>query len=233
MLVLRYGSRHLPQLHRWRVVHLQLVQPIHGLLVLRKPNGFRILLLGIDDVLLAFVIRKPLLLVERAWVKLVLPLHLRLELEPWLLVQQLVASQLVTTPAPWRPWIGPRHCSENRSGFVYLIGRVELNALKIGVTGEESDRLEQHYAHGWVLRDIWRFESLTDAFLIEELVLDRWRNLYRCIPWLSREQVPQGGWTETIEWTAATELELRRFIRNHWVSSEIDPDVSNERHPDY
>lgn len=139
----------------------------------------------------------------------------------------------MTTPAPWRPWIGPRHCSENRSGFVYLIGRIELNALKIGVTGEDSDRLEQHYTLGWVLRDIWRFESLTDAFLIEELVLDRWRNLYQCIPWLSREQVPQGGWTETIKWTAANELELRRFIRNHWISSEINPDLSNDGHLDY
>ena len=132
----------------------------------------------------------------------------------------------MTTPAVWRPWIGPRHSSENKPGLVYLIGRVDLRALKIGVTREDSNRLEQHYDHGWVLRDIWRFESLTDAFLAEELVLDRWRNLYRCGPWLTRQQVPQGGWTETIKWTAASELEVRRFVRDRWIASGTELEAS-------
>ena len=185
--------------------------------------------MGFDVLLVAVVVWLPVLHLEWSWFELVLTVVIGLELKPRLLVEQLVAPRLVTMPVPnWRPWIGHNHCSENRSGEVYLIGHQGMNALKIGVAGPQSDRLEQHFALGWILRDLWGFESLTDAYLTEEAVLDRWRNLYGQQPWLCRTDLPQGGWTETLRWTSANELEIRRFVREKWREAHVPNDCLHD-----
>lgn len=123
----------------------------------------------------------------------------------------------------WRPWIPNDQSSENRSGFVYLIAHHELGALKIGVASDDSDRLNQHLDHGWVLRASWPFRDFTDAFIVEESVLDRWRNLYGAPPAVHRSGMPQGGWTETVRWTSDAEREIRSLVDEMWRERRHTP----------
>lgn len=119
-------------------------------------------------------------------------------------------------PRSWRPWIPANQSSENKSGFVYLIRHYGLNALKIGVASDGSKRLDEHLSQGWILRASWPFGDLTDAFVAEEAVLDRWRNLYGTPPALARSDMPQGGWTETMRWAGDAEREIREFVNGMW-----------------
>lgn len=78
---------------------------------------------------------------------------------------------------------------------VYLISHPELGSLKIGVTA--GGRVDDHRAQGWDLISSWWFRVGYDALEIEELVLDRWRNLFSQPPVVASAQMPQGGASET------------------------------------
>ena len=218
--------------------------------------------MGVDELLVPVVLRIPVLLVERTGLELVLAVNVGLELQPWLLVEQLIAivlwlrvvfiertglelvlavngglelqpwilvEQLVTSGLGlvsqrlWRPWVPRGQCSENLSGFVYLIANHELSALKIGVASDGSSRLDYHFDRGWVLRASWPFASFTDAFVVEEAVLDRWRNLYGTPPAVQRSDMRQGGWTETMTWTTDAEREIRDFVTEMWRERRAEP----------
>ena len=66
-----------------------------------------------------------------------------------------------------------------------------LGALKIGVTAR--GRVDEHAAHGWDLVDRWWFPLGYDAVEAEELVLDRWKNLFGLRPAVAPPQMPQEG----------------------------------------
>ena len=145
------------------------------------------------------------------------------------------------TAEVWKPWIGSTICSEDRSGELYLIEHSRLDALKIGVASDDSPRIADHENRGWQLVDSWWFPHLTDAYVIEELILDRWRNLYRTLPRVAREQMPQKGFTETMARTSDAVHEIRRFVREQceerlvpvsaeaWLMQGLQPVVSSER----
>jgi len=145
------------------------------------------------------------------------------------------------TAKVWRPWIGSTICSEDRSGELYLIEHLQLDALKIGVASDDSSRIANHENRGWQLVDSWWFPHLTDAYVIEELILDRWRNLYQTLPHVPREQMPQKGFTETMARSSDAVHEIRRFVRAQceerlvpvsaeaWLMQGLQPVVSSER----
>ena len=174
--------------------------------------------------LVTVVLRVPVVFIERTGFKLVLAVIVGLELQPWILVEQLVASGLgLVSRQLWRPWVPRGQCSEDLSGFVYLIANHELNALKIGVASDGSSRLDYHFDQGWFLRASWPFASFTDAFVVEEAVLDRWRNLYGAPPAVKRSEMRQGGWTETMRWTTDAEREIRDFVTEMWRERRAGP----------
>lgn len=79
---------------------------------------------------------------------------------------------------------------------VYLLRHEGMGALKIGVAGMTTSRIEIHGRHGWA--EVARREvgSGTEALLMEGDVLLSWRAIGG-VPHLRPEDLPQGGWTET------------------------------------
>jgi len=91
--------------------------------------------------------------------------------------------------------------------FIYLITNDELNAHKIGISGMHSkeDRLKDHAKNGWTLYKRKTLESADQTYEIEQETL-RWLREDRGLPpYLSKDQVPQAGWTETVD---ASEIDL-------------------------
>ena len=95
-------------------------------------------------------------------------------------------------------------------GFIYLITNSILGAHKIGIANSyksrvSDDRMYNHKKHGWETYKTRSFSKLRDAFLVEQKII-KWLRLEVGLPiFLSDDQMPQGGWTETVD---ASEIDL-------------------------
>jgi len=91
-------------------------------------------------------------------------------------------------------------------GFIYLMVNHELNAIKLGIGGERRsrgrDRVKQHEKHGWKLYKKMSFETADLAFNVEQETLKWLRDKKKLQVFLSLEEMPQGGHTETIDASA-------------------------------
>ncbi len=92
--------------------------------------------------------------------------------------------------------------------LVYLLRHREWPALKIGVTNVGSNRLMDHDGGGWDCI-YQKHVSGQLAYEIEQLVLAWWRTQLQLGPYLSREEMPQGGWTETV---SAADIEMPEIV---------------------
>jgi recombinational DNA repair protein (RecF pathway) len=91
--------------------------------------------------------------------------------------------------------------------YIYLITHDELGAHKIGISGvhAKEDRIKDHAKNGWKLYKRKNFESADETYEVEQEVL-RWLREDRGLPpYLSLNEMPQRGWTETVE---ASEIDL-------------------------
>jgi hypothetical protein len=91
--------------------------------------------------------------------------------------------------------------------YLYLITNKSLNSHKVGIGGFDSsiDRLEQHLKQGWVRYGQLDFDTAEEAYEIEQAVLNWIREDLNLPQYLSIEQMPQRGHTETVD---ASEIEL-------------------------
>jgi hypothetical protein len=106
------------------------------------------------------------------------------------------------------------YCTRNGRGFdgtkagvFYLITHKLLNAHKVGITGKDakSDRLQVHRSEGWEVFKVLEFEQGNDALELERNILTWLVEKMNLGPYLSKSDMPQGGWTETID---ALEIDL-------------------------
>ena len=90
--------------------------------------------------------------------------------------------------------------------IIYLISQPKLGAHKIGVAGaaKHNERLKKHAQQGWVIYKHKEFKKGVDAFNIEGKILHWLRYEKNLPPFLSIEQMPQAGWSETVD---ASEIE--------------------------
>lgn len=102
---------------------------------------------------------------------------------------------------------GPHGLDFNKPAFVYLITNEELSAHKIGVSGLDiqTDRLKEHTKFGWKLYKRLDVDSGEVAYLIEQGVLLWIRKEIQLPIYVLREQMPQGGFSETFD---GTEIDL-------------------------
>lgn len=102
---------------------------------------------------------------------------------------------------------GPHGLDFNKPAFIYLITNEELNAHKIGVSGLDiqTERLKAHSKYGWKLYKRLNVDTGEAAFLIEQGVLEWLRNELRLGAYVLKEQMPQGGYSETFD---AAEIDL-------------------------
>ena len=91
--------------------------------------------------------------------------------------------------------------------YIYLITHDELGSHKIGISGvhAKEDRIKDHAKNGWKLYKRKNFETADQTYEVEQEVL-RWLREDRGLPpYLSLNEMPQRGWTETVE---ASEIDL-------------------------
>jgi len=93
--------------------------------------------------------------------------------------------------------------------FIYLITNTELGAHKIGITNlydaKENSRMMKHRRTGWVTFKTLEFSIGKSAVQVERDVIDWLRNERGLQQYLTSEQMPQGGQTETFD---ASEIDL-------------------------
>ena len=94
-------------------------------------------------------------------------------------------------------------------GYIYLMTNQKLNSHKIGISGKVTtrygNRVEKHEKDGWKLYKKQDFQITDDAFFVEQSVLSWIRNVKKLGIYLSEFEMPQGGYTETID---ASEIDL-------------------------
>ncbi len=107
---------------------------------------------------------------------------------------------------------GCKYCASygydfSKGGILYLITNVRLGAHKIGITNDSAKeiRLEKHLKRGWETYRTQYFTDANRAFEVEQEILSWWRNELRLPIYLSKSEMPQGGFTETVD---AIELDL-------------------------
>ena len=94
-------------------------------------------------------------------------------------------------------------------GFIYLMTHKYLQSHKVGIGGSlrsrRRDRVTEHQKFGWILHSRKDFETAEDAFQVEQMVLTWIRNEKGLGVFLSASEMPQGGYTETVD---ASEIDL-------------------------
>ncbi len=91
--------------------------------------------------------------------------------------------------------------------YIYLITHEEFGSHKIGISGvhAKEDRIKDHAKNGWKLYKRKNFETADQTYELEQEVL-RWLREDRGLPpHLSLNEMPQRGWTETVD---ASEIDL-------------------------
>jgi hypothetical protein len=80
----------------------------------------------------------------------------------------------------------------------FTLSRMPLSgAAKIGVSDAPGSRIAEHRRAGWQLLAAFQVTAKA-AVAIEDEVLRWWRAELGLPPFLWRDQMPQGGWTETV-----------------------------------
>lgn len=139
---------------------------------------------------------------------------------------------------------GCKYCATHgfdftKGGIIYLITNVAFGAHKIGITNDSAkeNRLEKHLKHGW---ETYRTQYFTDgnkAFEIEQDILAWWRNELGLPVYLSKSEMPQGGFTETVDaneldlLTIWDQIQLISKKLNSSKSSSITPKTSMPKKP--
>lgn len=107
---------------------------------------------------------------------------------------------------------GCKYCSNNGFDFtlpayIYLITHAGYGAHKIGISGmyAKEDRLNDHAKKGWKLYKKKIFDSADQTYEIEQEMLTWLRQDRGLPPYLSPNEMPQNGWTETVD---ASEIDL-------------------------
>ena len=68
-----------------------------------------------------------------------------------------------------------------------------------------SSRIAQHEKKGWKLYEQMNFEVTDDAYALEQRVLEWLREIKKLDVYLSESEMPQGGYTETVD---SSEIDL-------------------------
>jgi hypothetical protein len=107
---------------------------------------------------------------------------------------------------------GCKYCSTSlvnliAPAYLYLITNKELNSHKVGISGHGAtmNRLERHKKLNWDVFAVLDLDTGEDAYELEARVLEWLRLDLQLSRYLVPEQMPQGGYTETVD---ASEIDL-------------------------
>jgi len=95
--------------------------------------------------------------------------------------------------------------------FLYLVTHEHLDCVKVGI-GSSSSRITIHRRKGWELVKKWNFNKGEKAIRVESETLIHIRKSLGIKHYLSKEEMPQGGHTETFSLDQVSVLYLKEFI---------------------
>jgi hypothetical protein len=91
---------------------------------------------------------------------------------------------------------------------LYILYNPIHKAVKVGISDISGRRFASHRTKGWILIKYWHFFERDRARAVESLVLNTLRSRYG--HYLSKEDMPQSGYTETFD---ASKISRRALIR--------------------
>ncbi len=94
--------------------------------------------------------------------------------------------------------------------LLYILYSPRHKAIKIGISDVSGRRFASHRTKGWILIKYWWFSERDQARYIETLVLRTLRDRYG--HYLTKEQMPHGGYTETFDANKVTRRMLIRMV---------------------
>ena len=108
----------------------------------------------------------------------------------------------------------------DKPAYLYLLSHEIYQSIKIGISGKTAinSRLEAHKKYGWEVFKTKDLATGVDAERVETSVLNWLRTELHLGIHLSKEFMPQGGWTETVD---ATEIELHTIWEKVEVLSRV------------
>jgi hypothetical protein len=91
-----------------------------------------------------------------------------------------------------------------------------LRALKVGISNlfRKTDRIKAHEKEGWLVLYRQDLDTGELAFELEQRVLTWLRQEKKLGIYLVKDQMPQGGWTETVDSGEITLLEIRNYFED-------------------
>ncbi|MCJ0868123.1 GIY-YIG nuclease family protein [Streptomyces sp. AP-93] len=112
---------------------------------------------------------------------------------------------------------GCRECfpggfQHGKPGLVYVLMHYAFGAVKVGITGTATSRLADFRSIGWTVVRTYPFEVGGEAYGVEQSVHAHLRDDRGLIPFLTAEQMPYGGWTETYDARLVSALELMSIV---------------------
>jgi len=133
---------------------------------------------------------------------------------PWLMIHKkcgmTVSPRLNSLQYALGDGSGCAKCADSSFNFlepaiIYLITNSSLGAHKIGISGASKKRVEQHRREGWELYKTMLLNTGEQVYGIEQEIFEWLRDTFGLTTFLSKEQMPQGGYTETVD---ASEIDL-------------------------
>lgn len=105
---------------------------------------------------------------------------------------------------------GCRNCADSTFNYsepaiIYLMTHSDLVAHKLGISGESKNRVQQHRREGWETYRTIKINTGELAYQVEQEVFYWLSETFGWTPYLSKTDMPQGGYTETID---ASEFDL-------------------------
>jgi hypothetical protein len=92
--------------------------------------------------------------------------------------------------------------------LLYILYSPIHKAIKIGISDVSGRRFASHRTKGWILIKYWWFSERDQARYIESLIVQTLTSKYG--HFLSKEDMPQGGYTETFD---ASKISRKALIR--------------------
>jgi hypothetical protein len=94
--------------------------------------------------------------------------------------------------------------------ILYILYSPIHKAVKVGISDISGKRFKAHRTKGWVLVSYWHFFERDRARAVESIVLKTLRERYG--HYLNKDDMPQGGFTETFDASKVTRRMLIRLV---------------------
>lgn len=94
--------------------------------------------------------------------------------------------------------------------LLYILYSSKHKAIKVGISDVSGKRFASHRTKGWILIKYWWFSERDKARSVESLVVKTLTGKYG--HFLHKEDMPQGGYTETFDASKITRRGLVRMV---------------------